>query len=182
MFDGWVIVERSGDADAVVLEDFSGGGDLVRPHQGRERRPALVPHAQIDIEPVCVEQLLRHVGQRRRAVDVHGARQPAGPAKKKQWSIPGVVIRVLVRDEDGAQVTQRQLRERKLPCDAIAAVDQVDAVADNDGLCGRGGFRLRSRTAGGAEKHQPCPRPALLRASQSGIGEKGGPSRDECAT
>src|SRR5262249_17747145 len=65
-----------------------------------------------------------------------------------------VVIRMLMRDEDRAQLSDRQVRQGQLARDAVAAIDEIDAIANDDGLrrCGAADFRRRS--AGCAQQHQ----------------------------
>src|SRR5262245_34967230 len=147
---------------AIVLEDFAALRDLVRTHERRERRPALVGDARLDVERVGLEQQARHPLERRRAVRVH-RREPRGPAEQPQRTVAGVVIRVLVRDEDRAELADRQLRERQLSRDAVPAVDEINAIADDDRLRGRRTTRLRRRTAGGPEQDQSSPWPSRSR-------------------
>jgi len=47
-----------------------------------------------------------------------------------------------------------QLRQRQLPCHAVAAVHEIDAIADDDGLRGCGATDLRRRASGGPEQDE----------------------------
>src|SRR5829696_3353975 len=90
---------------------------------------------------------------------------------------------MLVRDEDAAEVTHRQLRQSELASDAITTVHEIDAITDDDRLCRRRAPRLGSRTTGRAEQHEPCA--SLCRAggacerrvrkTQAAGGEKSAP-------
>ena len=85
-------------------------------------------------------------------------RQPGGPAEEEQRPVSGVVVGVLMRDENRAQIAERQLCERHLARHSVAAVHEVDSVADNDRLRRRGADDFRRRTTGGTKENQPSAR------------------------
>jgi hypothetical protein len=69
-------------------------------------------------------------------------------------AVVGVVIRMLVRDEDVTQHRQRHASEGKLTGHTITAVDHVRGAIADDHLSRPRGRLPRTRTASGAEKNQ----------------------------
>lgn len=182
MLNRRMVVDRSCHPDAIVAEDFAGRRDLVRPDERRERCAALVRNPRLDVEGVRLEQQPRHLLERGRPVHVHG-RQPRRPSEQPQRSVPGVVVRMLMRDEDRAKLADRQLRERELPRDAVSAVDQVDAIVDDDGLRRRGAAGLRRWPPRCAEQDQTRSLPVCgLRLRERRRGDERRTSGHERAT
>src|ERR687891_119283 len=115
-------VEGCGDAHAIVLEDRTALRHFVRPDERRQRGPALVFHSQLDVEFVGVEERPRHRGERRRTVGVDRRGEPGRPAEEEQRAIAGVVVGMLMSEEDGAELSYRQPGESQLPRGYLAAV------------------------------------------------------------
>ena len=80
---------------------------------------------------------LRHLRERRRSPRVDPRLQLIAPREQQQVAVVGVVIGMMVRDEDVAQRAE-DAGQHHLPGDAVAAVDDVAAIADDDDLRRRG--------------------------------------------
>jgi hypothetical protein len=63
---------------------------------------------------------------------------------------------MMMREEHSAKLRDWQSCHRKLPRDAVAAIHEVHAIADNDRLRGSGTRRLRRRASRSSEQHQAC--------------------------
>src|SRR5262245_31945059 len=74
-------------------------------------------------------------------------------------------------DEDRAELRKRQFRERELARDAVAAVNEIDTIADDDHLRGCRMANLWRRTAGGPEQDEARAR-LLRRLCERGDAEK----------
>ena len=103
---------------------------------------------------VHLEEQPRHARQRRRPPRVHRRREMVAPREQQQVAVVRVVIGVVVRDEDVAQRAE-DAGDHHLAGDAVAAVDHVAAVADDDDLRGARARLLGRRPARGAEQDQP---------------------------
>jgi hypothetical protein len=145
---------RARDGHQVVFHDRAAPRDLVRMDERRQRRAALVAHAHGDVGRAHVEKLLRHARQRRRSPRIHRRRQPVAPREQQQVAVVGVVIRMMVRDEDVPERPEHA-RDRHLTRDAVAAVDHVAAIADDDDLGWTGACGLWCRPACRAEQDEP---------------------------
>ena len=118
------------------------------------RVPSVVCHPGVDVVHVHLEEQLRHLLERRWSPRVHPRRQASRPREPNQISVVGVVVRMLMRQEDMTQTGQRHTRECQLACDSVPAIDHVcDGVADDD-LSGRRARGPRPRAATRAEKNQ----------------------------
>ena len=156
-----MVDERGGDLDPLIRDDDARRRYLVRLNQRRQGDPPLVGDTGLDVEGVELEVETRHLRQGRRSVRAHVTPKPAGPGEQEKVPVVGIVIRVVMGDEDVGEVSEIDSGGDELPGNAIAAVNDVSAVVDEDDLGRRRTIGFRSRTAGGSEQDQPAP---LLRS------------------
>src|SRR5678815_2901278 len=96
--DGGMMYECSSDLDIVVFHDEAALAQLVDVNQWNERNSSLVSDARIDVVRVHLEEQLRHLRERRWAPSVYAGPKPRGPRERKQVSVVGIVIRVMMRE------------------------------------------------------------------------------------
>ena len=143
--DRRMIDQRRGDLDVLVLQDDAALAQLVGVDQRRERHPAFVGDARVDVGRVHLEEQARHLLERRRTPGVDRRAQPGRPRQPDQVAVVRVVVGVMVRDEDVAQRRQRHAGEHQLPSDAVAAVDDVGHAVDDDAPAPDAELALRGR-------------------------------------
>ena len=132
-------------------ENLTTALDLVGAGEGRKGRPGFIRHPDFDVARVQLEEEIRHLRKRGRAVEVDRSLQGA-PGEEQQVSEVGIVVRVVMGDEGGAKPGEREVGRNHLPGDAVAAVDEVDVLARDDGLRGSRAIFLRTRTASRSQK------------------------------
>src|SRR5262245_56465171 len=98
---------------------------LVCAYERRKRRAALVATPRLDVVSLHFEEQAAHARERGRPVTIDGLRKPGGPAEQEKVAEVGVVIRVLVRDEESPQCGKRQPGAHILARRAIAAVHKI---------------------------------------------------------
>ena len=92
--------ERRRDTTILVLHHEASTAQVVSVYQRPEWQASLVGRARLDIGRVHLEDLIGHARERWRAPTVHASLQPGSPREHDQISIVGVVIGVMVGDED----------------------------------------------------------------------------------
>jgi hypothetical protein len=90
----------------------------------------------------------------RRTPAIDASFQAGSPREQQQVAVVGVVIGMLVRQQDVAQLREANACRDELARDAVAAIDNVSDVVDHDHLRrGRVGF-ARPRAAARAQQDQ----------------------------
>src|SRR5438874_342255 len=118
---------------------------------------ALVRDPRVDVIRVHLEEKTRHLLERRWSPSVEPRAQAGRPGKQDEVAIVGVVIRMMVRNEDVPELGQGHSGEDELARHAIAAVDDIRRVIGNDYLS-RGRARLpRPWSAARPEEDQASP-------------------------
>ena len=102
--DRRMIDERGRDLQVLVLQDQAAlASARGRWTSGHERHPALVGDAGLDVVGVHLEEEPRHLLERRRPPGVDPRPQARGPGQPDQVAVVGVVVRMVVGEEDVAQ-------------------------------------------------------------------------------
>src|SRR5689334_13786014 len=99
-------------------------------------RTAFVNHARVDIKLEIVEEVGGHLRQARWTVSVDARGNARDPRVVKEWTELEIVIGVMMRDEDVAETVQRDAGGYQLSGCAVAAVDKVRHVF-NQNQCRR---------------------------------------------
>src|SRR6266478_4473103 len=146
---------RSGHFQVLVLHDWTCLDQLVYVNERDERAPALVGDARLDVGGIHLEEEPGHLLERRRPPRVDARAQPGRPCQPDEIAVVGIVIRVVVRDENVSQVRQRNTGEHQLARDAIAAIDHVRTVVRDDDLSGRRADLSRPGATTRAEQDEP---------------------------
>ncbi len=146
--------ESAGHGHVVVFQDHAGFAQFVRTDQGHEGWPAFVRDAGIDVVGVHFEEQPGHAVERGRAPGIDVVLQAGGPGEKQQVAVIGIVVGVLVGEEDVTDGGEGQAGLRVLAGDAVAAIDDIGDVVDEDDLRGGGAGGSRARSAGGAEEDE----------------------------
>ncbi|CAI8437119.1 MAG: Uncharacterised protein [SAR116 cluster bacterium MED-G04] len=114
-----------------------------------------------DIKRLTGKGVAHQVIQPLGAMDRDGMRrrtQPGGVDQPAQFQI---MIRVVMRDEDNAQLAVIKPGLNKLPRHPETGIDQVDLIVDDDGVAAGPAAPLDDTGAAlGAEKHDPVTRHA----------------------
>jgi hypothetical protein len=138
--------------------------------QRDQRHAPFVRDPGADVVGVGLEEQFRHARQRRRPPGVDALAEPRGPRQEQEIPVVGVVVRMMMGDENVPDVRQRHAGENQLARHAIAAVDDIGVVAEEDHLRGRGALLPRPRAAGGPEEDQPRFRRRRCRRAQQAAG------------
>ena len=120
----------------------------------------------------------RDLLERRRSPGVHARPQSGCPRQQDQVAVVGVVVRVMVGDEDVPQLLERP-GDHELPGNPVAAVDDVRRTVDDDHLRRRS-WPSWPWSAAGAKQDQPCLIALSLTPARSPCprGQRGGGVRN----
>jgi len=149
--------------DLIVFHDGAAFLQLVRVHQRPERRAPFVGDPDVDVRRAHLEEEVRHAGERRRPPRVDLGSQARRPCEQHEGAEVGVVIGMMMRDEEMADSCEVDAGEHHLPRDAVAAIDHVRGAVDDDDRRRRRAPALGRGTAGGAEQDDARPARRLLR-------------------
>ncbi len=127
--------QRAADLDRAVVHHrlrLVELGHIDRPH----RRMTDVVEPDVDVGLQGLEIAVHDRLGRRRSVDAERPRETGVPREVGQRAELDVMVRMVVGDEDVADVLQLQATADELFARAVAAVDHVDPVADDDRVAG----------------------------------------------
>jgi hypothetical protein len=153
-----MVGERRRDRHHVVLHHHAPFRELVDLDQRRQRDAPFVRAARLDVKGVHLEEEPGHPLERRGTPGVDARAQPGSPGEPDQVAVVGVVVRVVVGQEHVAQPVEGDTGQDELARDAVAAVDHVGRVVDQDDLGSRGARSAGARPAPRAQQDQASPR------------------------
>jgi hypothetical protein len=149
-----MIHQRRGDPDLGVLVEHAGCGDLMGPEQGSDWYPPLIAGAEFDVHRIQCQVLLGHPPEWRRTPAIDRRLEARGPGQQQEIAVVGVVVGMMMGHQHVAERSERYVGQGELPGHAVATVDHIGRVIDDDGLR-RCGPRLSwTGTAGRAEKDE----------------------------
>jgi hypothetical protein len=154
LLDHRMLHARTGDLQVVVLHHGAGSCELVRVHERHERLASFVGDANVHVGRAHLEEEPRDPLDRRWSVRIDAMTHAARPREQQQVAVVGIVIGVMMRDEDIAQCAERKTGEHELPRHAVGAVDHVEISAGDDHLRGGHAADARPRSAAGAEQDE----------------------------
>ena len=99
-----------------------------------------------------LQEETRHFLEGRWTIGVYRRAKAGDPREHHQVAVVRVVIGMLMCDEDGTYRRQRNPRHCELPAHAVAAVDYIGSIADDDRLRRGGSEALWRRTPARAEQ------------------------------
>jgi hypothetical protein len=125
-----MVDERGRYPHLTVVQYDARAVEIVDAEQRRQRHAPFVGDSRFDVCRVERKKLRCHPGQRRRPPAIDRRLEAGRPGQEEQVAIVRVVIRVMMRDEDVADRSQRHIRRDQLPRDAVPAIDDVRRVVD----------------------------------------------------
>src|SRR6476660_6128866 len=102
----WMVDQSGGHLYIFVLHHQPALLEFMSMYEWTERRPSLVLDPRANVVAVHLEEQLRHPHERRRSPGVNPRREPRGPREPEQVAVVGVVVGMLVSDEDVSQLEQ----------------------------------------------------------------------------
>ena len=103
----------------------------------------------------AAEEQPGHLRERWRSPSIDTRMQPGTPREPNEIPVIGIVVRMVVRQENVAECGQRHSGERELARDTVATVDDVDGIIRDDDLCGRRASLAWPGTTARTKKDQP---------------------------
>ena len=92
--------------------------------------------------------------ERRWAPESSRVRSPAVQANNSRLPVVGVMVRVVMSDEDVPDGRERHTRQHELTRDSVAAIHNVRRIIGNDDLSRRRSGRTWPRPTGGSKEDQ----------------------------
>src|SRR4029077_5078578 len=102
-----MVYERSGGRYVLVPHDFAVLVQLVDMNQRNERHPPLIGDTRLDVRRVHFEEQPGHLLERWGDPRVDSRSFYGGPSQPEQVAVIGVMVRVMVREEDVPKCWQR---------------------------------------------------------------------------
>ena len=99
--------------------------DLVDPNELPRIGASFILHARGDFEPEGCKEAVDQCRERGRSKYVNGSAKTSDPGLVEQWPELQRMIGVMMCDEDRVEFMRLHSCQQKLPCGAVAAVDQI---------------------------------------------------------
>jgi hypothetical protein len=128
---------------------------LVYAHKVTRIAAPLILHAHGNLEPKRPKEVLDQRRKGRRPKHLDAAAKTSNPGLIQQGTKFQRVIGVMMGDEDGLEVMGLNASQQKLPCRAVAAVDQIGSSPGKDQVGRTGAQETRARASLRAEEDEP---------------------------
>jgi hypothetical protein len=106
----------------------------MRVDERNEWHPSLVGDAGVDVVCVHLEEQTRHLRKRRRTPRIDATPQTGRPCNQQQVAVVGVVIRMVVSEEDMAKSGQSHSGLIQLCRNSVTAINDIRHVVDQNDL------------------------------------------------
>lgn len=126
-----MVHQRGGHGDLIVCQHSARLVELVHMNACFERRPAFLTDACLDVDGIHLYKCIHHPGDAGWAVEMHCRVQATGPGQPHHVEQIGVVVRVVMGQEDIAQHRQADAGLGQLLRHAVAAIDEIRLPVDH---------------------------------------------------
>src|SRR5262245_12666377 len=131
-----MVHEGRRDGQVLVSHEWAPVAELVNVDQWHQRHPVLVDDPDVDVSRVHFEEQPGHLLERWRSPSIDTGKPPRAPRKPNEVPVVGIVVRMMVREENVPESGHRHSSKRELARDAVAAIDDIRRVVRHDDLCG----------------------------------------------